>query len=65
MKKLMSFRISPTASAALEILQRSFPDATATELVEASLQYAAYSGGLGASPQICKPEQQPDGERIA
>lgn len=65
MKKLMSFRISSTASAALESLQRSFPDATATELIEAALQYAAYSGGLGACPQISEPEQNVTGERTA
>ena len=58
MKKMYSFRMSPMASAALESLQCSFPDATATELIEAALQYAAYSGGLGACPQISQPEQE-------
>lgn len=58
MKKMYSFRMSPLASAALESLQRSFPDATATQLIEASLQYAVYSGGLGACPQISQPEQE-------
>lgn len=57
MKKMYSFRMSATASAALDSLQRCFPDATATELIEAALQYAAYSGGLGACPQISQPEQ--------
>ena len=63
MKKMYSFRISPLAFAALESLQRSFPDATATELIEAALQYAAYSGGLGACPQISQPEQEERPER--
>lgn len=58
MKKMYSFRMSATASAALDSLQRCFPDATATELIEAALQYAAYSGGLGACPQISQPEQE-------
>lgn len=57
MKKMYSFRMSATASAALESLQRSFPDATATQLIESALQYAAYTGGLGACPQISQPEQ--------
>ena len=38
MKKMYSFRMSATASAALDFLQRCFPDATATELIEAALQ---------------------------
>lgn len=58
MKKMFSFRMSPLASAALESLQRSFPEATATELIESALQYAAYSGGLGACSQISQPEQE-------
>lgn len=58
MKKMYSFRISPLASAALESLQRSFPDATATQLVESALQYVAYTGGLGACPQISQQEQE-------
>lgn len=58
MKKMYSFRMSATASAALESLRRSYPDATATDLIEAALQYAAYSGGLGACPQISQPEQE-------
>lgn len=58
MKKMYSFRMSATASAALNSLHRCFPDATATELIEAALQYAAYSGGLGACPQISQPEQE-------
>lgn len=64
MKKMYSFRMSPLAAAALDSLQRVYPDATATQLIEASLQYAAYSGGLGASPQIgIGPEHYPDMER--
>lgn len=58
MKKMYSFRMSPLAVAALDSLRRVYPDATATELIEASLQYAAYSGGLGACPQISQPEQE-------
>lgn len=65
MKKMYSFRMSATASAALDFLQLCFPDATATELIEASLQYAAYSGGLGACPQISQPEQEERPERTA
>lgn len=58
MKKMYSFRMSPMAAAALDSLQRVYPDSTATELIEAALQYAAYSGGLGARPQIgMAPEQ--------
>lgn len=64
MKKMYSFRMSPMAAAALDSLQRVYPDATATELIEAALQYAAYSGGLGARPRIgIEPEQHPDAER--
>ena len=58
MKKMYSFRMSRLAAAALDSLQRVYPDATATELIEASLQYAAYTGGLGACPQISQPEQE-------
>lgn len=58
MKKMYSFRMSSMAAAALDSLQRVYPDATATELIEAALQYAAYSGGLGACPQISLPEQE-------
>lgn len=65
MKKMYSFRMSATASAALDSLQRCFPGATATELIEAALQYAAYSGGLGACPQISQPEQEERPERTA
>ena len=68
MKKMYSFRMSATASAALDFLQRCFPDATATELIEAALQYAAYTGGLGgagACPQISQPEQEVKPERTA
>lgn len=65
MKKMYSFRLSATASAALDSLQRCFPDATATELIESALQYAAYSGGLGACPQISQPEQGETSERMA
>lgn len=56
MKKMYSFRMSSLASAALESLRRSYPDATATELIEGALLYAVYSGGLGACPQISQPE---------
>lgn len=65
MKKMYSFRMSSLASAALDSLRRSYPDATATELIEAALQYAAYSGGLGACPQISQPEQDDGPERTA
>ena len=63
MKKMYSFRMSPLASAALESLRCSYPDATATELIEAALQYAVYSGGLGACPQISQPEQEERSKR--
>ena len=65
MKKMYSFRMSATASSALDSLQRCFPDATVTELIEAALQYAAYSGGLGACPQISQSEQDERPERTA
>lgn len=58
MKRMYSFRMSVIASAALDSLQRCYPDATATELIEAALQYVAYSGGLGACPQISQPVQE-------
>lgn len=64
MKKMYSFRMSSMAAAALDSLQRVYPDATATELIEAALQYAVYSGGLGACPQIgTAPEQYLETER--
>lgn len=65
MKKMYSFRMSSMAAAALDSLQRVYPDATATELIEAALQYAAYTGGLGACPQISQPEQEERPERTA